>query len=105
MVSNNKDVKQTIEVKIGNIVVPLKVAPGLEMYYELIANEVNEKYKSIKETNPDTIQSYALTALQIAAGQVEIEQKLEEKVENLRSTVSSLIERLENILPTNFSSK
>ncbi len=98
--ATNKENIETIDVKIGNITIPMKVKPGLEMYYELIANNVNEKYKSIKANNPDTIQSYALTALEIAAGQVDIEQKLEEKIVRLENVIENLVEQIDAVLPT-----
>jgi hypothetical protein len=98
---NVKKEEQTIEVKIGNISIPIKVRPGEEMYYQLIANRVNEKYRAIKETNPDTIQSYALTAFEFATGDVEVARKLEEKIVKIEDTVSTLVEKLDTVLTGN----
>ncbi|MFQ3675555.1 MAG: cell division protein ZapA [Endomicrobiia bacterium] len=95
---NVKKEEQIIEVKIGNISIPIKVRPGDEMYYQLVANKVNEKYRAIKETNPDTIQSYALTAFEFATGDVEISHKLNEKIGKIEDSVAKLVDQLDSVL-------
>jgi len=95
---NVKKEEQIIEVKIGNILIPIKIKHGDEMYYQLVANKVNEKYRAIKENNPDTIQSYALTAFEFAAGDVEIAHKLNEKVAEIEDHISKLVDKLDGLL-------
>lgn len=94
-----KEIEQDTILKIGHIEVPVKIENSIQkMYFELIGDYVHQKYTSVKSTNPDTLQSYAFTAFEIAKDQFDLEKKLEEKLNKLDAEVSDLIEQIDTAI-------
>jgi len=92
---------QVETIKVGPFVVERKLRSDEEaMFVNLVAAELDKKYKEFREQNPDTSQALVLTALDAALHRVKTEEQLRRRVSALADRVDALAERLHSLLPT-----
>jgi|YNPBryBLVA2012_1023415.scaffolds.fasta_scaffold00013_31 uncharacterized protein YceH (UPF0502 family) len=92
--------EQVETIKVGPFVVERKLRTGEEsMFVNLVAGELDKKYKEFREQNPDTSQALVLTALDAALHRVKTEDQLRRRVSALGHRVDAIAERLDSLLP------
>jgi hypothetical protein len=100
-----QDKKESFLLKIGPQEIYLdSILPGEQLFLELVATQINDRFNEIKKEQVDTMRSYAYTLLEIAKEKCSIEKKTEEKIDVLETKISSLIEDIDNHI-TEYKSK
>ncbi len=91
--------KEPFFLKIGPQEIYLdSVSSAEQLFLELVASQINEKFNEVKKEQVDTIRSYAYTLLEIAKEKCSLEKKTEEKIDILETKISSLIEEIDKQL-------
>ncbi len=97
--SNKTEIDEVIQVKIGFREVPIKVSSIAEkMFKQLVADQVHKKFEITKELSTDAFTRYALTALEFAEEKLDLEKKLDDKINFLETKVANLIEQIDAVL-------
>jgi|GEM_PF-1827509 hypothetical protein len=88
--------KEPFVIKIGSQEIILDSVPTVEqLFLELVATQINERFNEIKKEQVDTLRTYAYTLLEIAKEKCNLEKKTEEKIDVLETKIASLIEEID----------
>jgi len=88
--------KEPFVIKIGSQEIILDSVPTVEqLFLELVATQINERFNEIKKEQVDTLRTYAYTLLEIVKEKCNLEKKTEEKIDVLETKIASLIEEID----------
>lgn len=91
--------QESLELKIGpQMIEILPETDSEKMYYELIADYINKKYVTFKETYVELPKTYAHTVFEIAKEQFNLRKTIEGRINKLETAISNLIEQIDTVL-------